>query len=80
MRLALVLRCLAFSSPASAQTVEDQIRAEVGRFVDAINGGNPNAVTALYLDTTAATSFGDGEMYRGRQASADLLRQAYAQD
>ena len=80
MRLAPFLLCLTFSSPASAQTVEDQIRAEVRRYVGAINSGNPNAVAALYLDTAAATSFGDGEMYRGRQAIADILRQAYAQD
>jgi micrococcal nuclease len=79
MRLALVLLCLTFSSPASAQTVEDQIRAEVRRYVDAFNSGDPDVVAALYLDTAAATSFGDGEMYRGWQAIADLLRQAYAQ-
>lgn len=80
MRLALALLCLTFSSPASAQTVEDQIRAEVRRYVDATNGGDPNAVAALYLNTAAATSIGDGEMYRGWQAIADILRQAYAQD
>jgi micrococcal nuclease len=80
MRLALILLWFTFSSPAPAQAVEDQIRAEVRRYVAAINGGNPNAVAALYLDTTAATSVGDGEMYRGRQAIADLLRQVYAQD
>ena len=80
MRLALVLLCLTFSSPASAQAVEDQIRAEVRRYVDATNGGDPKAVAALYLDTAAATSFGDGEMYRGWQAIAEILRQAYAQD
>ena len=80
MRLALVLLCLTFSSPASPQTVEDQIRAAVRRYVEAISGGDPNAVAALYLDTAAATSFGDGEMYRGWHAIADILRQAYAQD
>ncbi len=80
MRLALVLLCLTFSSSASAQTVEDQVRAEVRRYVDAISGGDPNAVAALYLDTAAATSFGDGEMYRGWKAIDEILRQAYAQD
>jgi len=80
MRLALVLLCLTFASLASAQTVEDQVRAEVRRYVDATNSGNPNAVAALYLKTAAATSFGDGQMYRGWQAIADILRQAYAQD
>ncbi|MGH7428630.1 MAG: SgcJ/EcaC family oxidoreductase, partial [Candidatus Methylomirabilaceae bacterium] len=79
MRRALVLLCLTFSSPATAQTVEEQIRAEVQRYVDATNRGDPNGVAALYLDTTTVTSFGDGEMYRGWQTIADLLRQVWAQ-
>lgn len=70
MRLALVLLCLVLSSPASAQTVEDQIRTEVRRYVDAINSGDLNAVAALYLDTAAATSVGGPA--RAREAARGL--------
>jgi hypothetical protein len=35
VRLAVAFWCLTVSSPASAQTVEDHIRAEVRRYVEA---------------------------------------------
>lgn len=79
MRLTALLFWSLFSSTAVAQTVEDQIRAEVSRYVSAINRGDPQAVAALYLKDTRTSSIGDGQIYRGWQAIADLIREVYSQ-
>jgi uncharacterized protein (TIGR02246 family) len=79
MRLTALLTCFAICSTAAAQTVEDQIRAEVSRYVGAINRGDPQAIAALYLNDTKTSSLGDGQIYRGWQTIAELLREVYSQ-
>lgn len=79
MQLAALLLSLALGSTASAQSVENEIRAEVSRYVAAINSGNPGAVAGLYVNDPRTSSVGDGEIHRGWQRIADLLRDAYEQ-
>ena len=79
MRLAALLLSLAVASTASAQSVEDQIRIEVGRYVAAINGGDARAVATLYLNEPSTSSAGDGEIHRGWQRIAALLSDVYQQ-
>jgi micrococcal nuclease len=79
MRVAACLLGLTLASPAAAQTVEDEIRAAVGRYVRAVNRGNPDALAALYLDDPRTSSLGDGRIYQGFKAIADLLRTVYAE-
>lgn len=76
--IALVLWC-ALCSTTAAQTVEDQIRAEVTRYVDAINRGDPQAIAALYLDDPSTSSVGDGRIYQGWQTIAGVYHEVYAQ-
>ena len=79
MRLAPLVLFLAVASTAPAQSVENQIRDEVGRYVAAINSGDPSAVAALYLNGQTTSSVGDGEIHRGWQRIAALLRDVYQQ-
>ena len=79
MRYKTILLWLSLSSTAAAQTVDGQIRAEVSRYVHAINRGDPQAVAALYLKHAETSSLGDGHIYRGWQVVADLVRDVYSQ-
>lgn len=79
MRFATLLSVLILASRAGAQSVETQIRAEVDRYVAAINSANAGAVASLYLSQPSASSVGDGQIHRGWQRIADLLRDVYAQ-
>src|SRR6266567_183711 len=78
MRLSALLLCLPLASTAAAQTFEDQIRAEVTRYVVTINRGDPQAVAALYLNDARTSSAGDGQIYRGWHRIADLFREVYS--
>ena len=78
--LALVqLLAVASASAATAQPVEEQVRTEVRRYVDAVNRGDPRVVAALYLSDPRTSSLGDGQIYRGSQAIAELLQEVYSQ-
>lgn len=79
MRFATLLLPLAIASTAAAQPVESQIRAEVTRYVTAINSGDVRAVAALYLNDPRTSSAGDGEIHRGWERIAQLLRDVYEQ-
>jgi micrococcal nuclease len=78
-RLLAVVLALVLARAAVAQTPDQDIRAEVQRYVSAINGGDPAAVAALYLKDTSTSSAGDGQVYRGWERIARLLRDVYAQ-
>lgn len=75
MRFATPLIALVLASPAGAQSVETQIRAEVDRYVAAINSTNAGAVASLYLSHPSVSSVGAGQIHRG----GDFLRDVYAQ-
>lgn len=79
MRFATLLLWLVLARTAPAQSVETEIRAEVGRYVAAINSGDAGSVAALYLDEPTASSAGDGQIHRGWRRIADLLREVYEQ-
>ena len=79
MRYAGALLCLGLASATAAQTVEQQIRAEVSRYVTAVNSGQPRAVAALYLEDPATTTVGDGTISRGPQQVSEVIREAYRQ-
>lgn len=79
MRFATFLLPIVLVSTATAQSVETEIRAEVRRYVAAINSGNAGSVAALYLNDPAASSAGDGQIHRGWQRIADLVREVYEQ-
>lgn len=78
-RFATLFLVLVLGSAAGAQSVENQIRTEVERYVAAINSGNAGAVASLYLNEPGTSSVGDGRIHRGRQRIADRLRDAYEQ-
>lgn len=79
MRLTTLIVPIVLASTAGAQSVETEIRAEVTRYVAAINSGNAAAVASLYLDSPGASTIGDGQIHRGWQRIADLLRDVYEQ-
>jgi micrococcal nuclease len=79
LRLAVVCVLAGSASTATGQTVEDQIRTEVGRYVTAINSGDSRTVAALYVNDPRTSSVGDGDIHRGWQRIADLLRNVYEQ-
>ena len=79
MRRIALLLWFGLCSTAAAQTVEDEIRAEVRRYVEAINRSDPQAVAALHLHDTKTSSVGDGHVYRGWQTIAEHLRAVYSQ-
>lgn len=77
MRFATLLLSFALGSIANAQAGEDEIRAEVGRYVAAINRGDARAVAALYVNDPGSSSVGDGDIHRGWDRIAQLLGEAY---
>ena len=79
LRFASLLLALSLASPAAAQSVESQIRAEVARYVAAINRGDVPAVAGLYLAEARTSTIGDGEIHRGWERIAQLLRDVYEQ-
>jgi micrococcal nuclease len=79
MRFAAVLLPVTLATAAGAQSVEDQIRAEVDRYVAAINSGNAGTVASLYLNGPNTSSVGDGQIHRGWHRVAGLLRDVYEQ-
>ncbi|MBI4542528.1 MAG: thermonuclease family protein [Gemmatimonadetes bacterium] len=62
---------------SSAQSPEEQIRAEVAGYVRTVNSGNADALAALYVNRPGVGSLGDGQIYRGWSAVADLIRGVY---
>ena len=79
IRFATLLLWIVLVPTAAAQSVETEIRAEVGRYIAAINSGNAGSVAELYLNEPTASSAGDGQIHRGWGRIADLLRQVYEQ-
>jgi micrococcal nuclease len=77
VRPALLLLFLFCASAAAGQSVDDAIRAEVARYVAAINGGDAGAVAALYRDAPGTSSVGDGQIHHGWQRVAGLLGDVY---
>ena len=73
MRFAFLILSLAFTPSALAQRVDDQIRAEVRRYVAAINRGDAAAVAALYLDDSRTSTADDGKIHRGWKNIAGIL-------
>ena len=81
MRGTLVLAglLLVSATPSWAQTLEQQLQAEVTRFVETVNRGDPRALVELYLDRPGVGSIGDGQISRGWQTVAELLELVYGQ-
>jgi micrococcal nuclease len=79
MRFATLCLSVSLVSTAAAQTVEDQIRTEVARYATAVNSGDPQRVAVLYLNDPRTSTVGDGQIHRGWQRIAELLREVYAQ-
>lgn len=79
IRFASLLLALSIASTATAQSVENQVRAEVARYVAAINSGDVRAVAGLYLNEARTSTIGDGEIHRGWERIARLLREVYEQ-
>jgi len=73
MHFVILVLALAFTPSALAQRVEDQIRAEVRRYVAAINRGDAAAVAALYLDDSRTSTADDGKIHRGWKNIAGIL-------
>lgn len=78
MQLRALLFALGVASTANAQSLESQIRAEVNRYVLAVNRGDAQAVASLYLNDPRTSSLGDGQKYVGWQTIAHLFREAYS--
>lgn len=70
---------VAVTSAAAAQSIEEQIRGEVTRYVAAVNRGDPQAVAALYLNDPRASTVGDGQIYSGWQEITEVLQNVYAE-
>lgn len=64
---------------ALAQSVPDQIRAEVHRLVAAINRKDAAAAAALYLDQPGTATLGDGQIARGAVGVRQVFEQILAQ-
>lgn len=79
IRFASLVLAVSIGSPAAAQSVENQIRAEVARYVAAINRGDVRGVAGLYLHEARTSTIGDGEIHRGWDRIAQLLRDVYEQ-
>jgi ketosteroid isomerase-like protein len=60
-----------------AQNVDSEIRAQVARYVQAVNGGDSQALAALYLRDPTTSSLGDGQVYQGWETIAELLTEVY---
>ena len=71
---------LASLSPCAAQTeLERGVLAALEEYVEVTNSGDPEAVAALYIDSPATGSVGDGQVYRGWDTVSDLLNGIYSQ-
>ena len=79
IRSATLLVALLLPSTVGGQSIETEIRAEVDRYVAAINSGNAGAVASLYVSAAGTSSVGDGQIHLGWQRIADLLRDLYEQ-
>jgi micrococcal nuclease len=75
MALALLSSgCRANTSP------DEELVTALETYVRAINAGNPDLVASLYLNSTTVGSIGDGQIYQGWDAIAELLRGFYSQN
>ncbi len=73
---AIVAWCAA--RPLAAQrTLEREIRAEVERYVAAVNGGDPRRVSALYEPSALSSTLGDGQITIGWERVAAIYADAY---
>ncbi|MGH7645842.1 MAG: thermonuclease family protein [Gemmatimonadales bacterium] len=59
--------------------VEREIRAEVARYVAAVNGGDPRALADLYVPAAGVARLGDGHITRGWPGIRALLDDVYRQ-
>lgn len=62
---------------AAQSAVEREIRAEVARYVTAVNGGDPGRVSALYERSAQASTLGDGQITLGWDRVAAVYADAY---
>jgi micrococcal nuclease len=79
MILRPLLLFFAITSTGATQTVENQIRAEVARYVTAVNSGDARAVAALYLNDSRTSTAGDGDIYHGWERVGQVIHEAYGQ-
>jgi micrococcal nuclease len=79
MRFTALLLSFTIVSTGAGQTVETQIRAEVARYVAAVNSGDSRTLTALYVNNPTTASVNDGEIHRGWQRISETIREAYSQ-
>ena len=79
MRFTALLLSFSIASTGAAQAVENQIRTEVARYVTAINSGDARAVAALYVNDPASSTVDDGQIHRGWQRIAQMLRDVFEQ-
>ena len=79
MRASLIALAAGFLGVAGcgAQTLEREIRAEVARYVETVNAGDPAALAALYLRDPASSSIGDGQISRGWVGVSQLMDEIY---
>jgi len=74
----MMLVLLASAAIAAPQVpLEREIRAEVARYVAAVNGGDARAVADLYQRGTTASTAGDGHLTLGWEGVADAYADAY---
>lgn len=74
----MMLLLLASAAIAAPQVpLEQEIRAEVRRYVAAVNGGDARAVADLYERDATASTAGDGHLALGWEAVADAYADAY---
>jgi len=76
---AVLLLLVTSAGDVRPQDVQDEIRAEVDRFVATVNSGDPHALAVLYVDNPGVASLGDGQITSGWQSVADMLANLYAQ-
>lgn len=78
MRLALLFLLAAWGG-LHAQSVEDEIRAEVGRYIKAVNSGNARTLADLYVRTPGVSSVRDGGIARGWSEILKLVEDLHRQ-
>jgi micrococcal nuclease len=77
----VLLSAAACAPPVAAQSPTHQaIRDEVARFVAAVNRGDATELAALYTSDPTVSTFGDGQIHRGRRAVVEVLRSAVPPD
>src|SRR5919109_359311 len=72
-----VVISLALGQTVTAQSIENQIRTEVARYVTAVNRGDAGALAALYSNDSRTSTAGDGTITRGWQRVSDVIREAF---